>query len=107
MVLMSTAAALPRVQGRHRNKALAAARRARAVELVADGMTYQQIADEMGYSNKGTVYRIVQQALARQTAEAAEELQGLEVARLDALQAALWDRAMAGDVDRAIYASSS
>ena len=30
---MSTAAALPRVDGRHRNKALAAARRTRAVEL--------------------------------------------------------------------------
>ena len=98
MVLMSTAAALPRVEGRHRNKALAAARRARAVELVTQGMTYQQAADELGYANRGTVYRLVHQALARDTAEAVGTLQELEVARLDALQAALWDQAVDGDV---------
>jgi transposase-like protein len=98
MVPMSTAAALPRVEGQHRNKALAAARRARAVELVTQGMTYQQVADELGYANRGTVYRIVHQTLARDTTEAVGTLQELEVARLDALQAALWDQAMDGDV---------
>lgn len=39
MVLMSALAPLPKVDGRHRNHALAAARRARAVELVTQGMT--------------------------------------------------------------------
>ena len=61
-------------------------------------MTYQQAADELGYVNRGTVYRIVHQALARDTTEAVGTLQELEVARLDALQAALWDQAMDGDV---------
>ena len=96
---MSTVAALPRVEGQHRNRALAAARRARAIELVTQGMTYQQVADELGYASRGTVYRMVHQALAQETTEAVDRLRELEVARLDALQAALWDQAMAGDVD--------
>ena len=93
MVLMGIAAALPPVQGRHQNKALAAARRARAIELIAEGRTYQQVADELGYANKGTVYRLVHQALARETSEAVQELQQVEVARLDALQASMRNEA--------------
>lgn len=85
-------------RGRHRNKALAAWRRARAVELAIDGRTYQQIADELGYANRGTVYRIVARALADREAEAVDTLRDLEVARLNALQNGLWDRAMAGDI---------
>ena len=60
MGFMGIPATLPPVTGQHRNRALAAARRARAVELATQGMTYQQIADELGYANRGTVYRLVQ-----------------------------------------------
>jgi len=42
---------LPPVHGQHRNHALAAARRARAVELRTAGLTYDQIAVELGYAN--------------------------------------------------------
>lgn len=52
---MSTVPVLPRVSGRHQNHALAAARHARAVQLAAEGRSYQAIADELGYRNKGTV----------------------------------------------------
>ncbi len=38
-------------------------RKARAVELATQGYTYQQIADELGYANRGTVHRVVQQTL--------------------------------------------
>ena len=62
---MSVPAALPTVSGRHRNRALAAARQVRAVELATEGATYQAIADELGYANRGTVHHIVHQALAR------------------------------------------
>ena len=44
---------LPRVQGRHKNHVLAARRRIRAVELASRGLTYQAIADELGYANRG------------------------------------------------------
>lgn len=94
-------AALPRVEGRHRNRALAAARRARAIELRAQGRTYEDIARELGYANRGTVCHIVSDALKARTDEAVDTLRSLEAQRLDALQAALWDKAMAGDVSAA------
>ena len=96
---MTTALAeLPKVHGRHRNLGLAAIRRVRAVELLASGCTYQQVADELGYTSRGTAYSVVAKALREQTAEAVADLRDLENARLDALQVALWDAAMTGDV---------
>jgi hypothetical protein len=94
-------AELPPVHGQHRNRALAAARRARAVELRTAGLTYDQIAVELGYANRGTVYRVVSEALRTQTLEAVGELRSLEVERLDSLQSAMWQKAMEGDVPSA------
>jgi hypothetical protein len=93
---------LPPVQGQHRNRALAAARRAKAVELRTAGLTYDQIATDLGYANRGTVYRVVAEALKAQTLEAVGELRSLEVERLDRLQLAMWQKAMDGDVPSAI-----
>lgn len=93
---------LPPVHGQHRNRALAAARRARAVELRTTGLTYDQIASELGYANRGTVYHVVSEALKAQTAEAVNGLRSLEVERLDNLQLAVWQKAMDGDVPSAI-----
>jgi len=91
-------AELPRVDGRHRNLALAAARRVKAVELKAAGYTYAQVANELGYTSRGTAYNVVAKALKEQTAEAVADLRQLENSRLDAMQLALWDAAMAGDI---------
>jgi transposase-like protein len=88
----------PRVNGRHQDKALARARKTRAIELRMQGMTYQQIADEMGYKNAGSVYTIIKAAQERQLGAAVEDYRETELARLDALQEALWPAAMAGDV---------
>lgn len=93
--------ALPRVSDRHRNKALASARKAKAIALKAQGWTYQQIADAMGYRNKDTVYAIIKQAQSKQLAEGVQYHRDIELARLNSLQAALWDTAMAGDVSAA------
>lgn len=68
------------------------------MQLAADGLSYQAIAEELGYSNKGTVQRLVGSALAKTRTEAVETMQRLEGERLDALQSGLWDKAMAGDV---------
>ena len=43
---MSVAAAIPLVSGRHRNRALAVSRHARAVQLATEGATHQEIVDE-------------------------------------------------------------
>ena len=90
---------LPRVQGRHKTHVLAARRRIRAVELASRGLTYQAIAeDELGYANRGTVHRIVSQALQTQQVATVEEHRSLEKARLDALQASLAPRVAQGDL---------
>ncbi len=96
----STSAALldPATQ-RRVNRPLAAWRRARAVELATQGHTYEVIASEVGYANRGTAYRVVRKALDENVAQAVGEYREVEVARLNALQAALWDRAIAGEVE--------
>src|SRR4051794_26873542 len=94
---------IPKVTGRHRNRALAAERRSRAVEMALTGSTYQAIADELGSANRGTVYRLVKNALEDRQVETIDELRQLEVRRLDALQVAIWDDATNGDV-RAVAA---
>ena len=88
-------------RGRHRNRALATYRRTKAVETTAGGRIYEQIADELGYANRGTVHRIVREALEPQQLQSVEMLREVEVRRLDALQVGLWDAAMAGDVEAA------
>jgi hypothetical protein len=86
------------VSGRHRDKALAAARKVKAIELRLRGLSYQEIANELGYANRGSVYTIIQHALALQVSAVVEEHRELELARLDALMLALWPAAQAGDV---------
>ncbi len=86
------------IEPRRRNRPLAAWRKARAVELAIDGRTYDQIAAEVGYANRGTAYKVVQQALRARTVAAVDELRCLEADRLNALQASVWPDAMAGDV---------
>ncbi len=89
---------IPRVSGRHQNKALASVRSTRAIELKAQGRTYQQVADELGYANRGSVYAIVQKGLAASEAQSVDTLRFVEQQRLDALQCAVWERAMNGHV---------
>ena len=73
-------------------------RRTQVVELASAGWDYDQIAVELGYANRSGAWKAHQRALATQQAETVEEHLALEVARLDALQDALWDKAMAGHV---------
>lgn len=90
--------AIPRVTGRHRNRPLAAVRRRRAFELIAQGRTYRQVAAELGYSNPGTVHKIVAKAMSEYEIEDVEFRLAVEIARLNRLQLSLWPKAEAGDV---------
>lgn len=76
-------------------------KRARAVELVAAGKSYDEVAEAVGYSHRGSAHRAVFKALSEREVAGVEELRAVEVARLDALQEALWDQAMAGDASAA------
>ena len=80
-------------------KSLAQARikRARAVELVAEGKTYEEVARAVGFTNRGSAHRAVYKALNEREAEGVEILRAIELDRLDRLQVSLWDRALSGD----------
>lgn len=78
---------------------MAAYRRSKAAELATAGRTYQQIADELGYSSRGTVHRIVRQALEAHEALEVENLRQVEVERLNTLQGPLWKAAKEGEVN--------
>lgn len=96
-----------RPQNKAKVRTQTAANRARAVELAVAGATYQQIADELGYANRGTVHRLVTEALAEQWAEGATDRNQLlhrELARLERMTRALWPDVVQGKPD-AIHAA--
>ena len=83
----------------------AAEKRARALELRKAGATYDQIAQQVGYAERGSAYRAVQTALQAITQEPAQEVRQLEVERLDAMLLGLWPAARKGKegaVDRVL-----
>lgn len=73
--------------GRYARTLNTAQRDAQAARLAAQGLTYQQIADEIGISNKGDAWRAVQRARQAAIQPAGEELIATEAAELDTLYA--------------------
>ncbi|HET9111673.1 MAG TPA: hypothetical protein VFN78_12670 [Ktedonobacterales bacterium] len=85
--------------------AAAALRAAQAMNLRKLGMTYDAIAQQCGYTNRGTAYNAVQRELQRTLQEAADDLRMLEAQRLDDLYRAMIPKALKGDgwsVDRCL-----
>ena len=79
-------------------RAAAAEKRKLALDLRRAGWGFDDIAAEVGYSNKGTAYKAVKQAIAEITRESATELLELELARLDDLQSGAYEAARSGDL---------
>lgn len=63
-------------------------------------MTYQAIADDLGYVNAGAVHRLVKQTLEGRLTEDIDHLRQVQDGRLMALLAAEWDQALIGHVPR-------
>jgi hypothetical protein len=78
------------------SKAIAAYRGARALELAAAGVPYDQITTELGYRSSGAVSKAMWRTIDRRAAAGVEEYRAVELARLEALQRAHWAEAMAG-----------
>ena len=78
-------------------QAIAAVKRAKVVEAVAQGATYEVAAKQAGYANRSGAFKAFWKAIEHNEAEAVEDHRALELARLDALQVPLWDKAMTGD----------
>ena len=72
-------------RGRFTKRPATAERDGQAARLRADGCTYQQIADQLGFSHRDLARRSVARALAATVREPADELRHLELIRLDAL----------------------
>lgn len=80
-------------------QAFTAERRAKAIRMKINGSTYTEIADELGYSSRGSACSDVRRALEKHVIEeglAVEAWRELELARLDVLQKAIWPEAMEG-----------
>jgi len=70
--------------GRYVRTPETAARDARAAELRAKGWTYREIANELGYAQRRSVYEAVQRVLKEVIKEPAEAVLHFELERLDA-----------------------
>lgn len=75
-------------KGRFTRTLSTAEREAEAARLRSLGWTYQRIADELGWSNKGDAHHAVQRVLRDTVQEAGDDLRALELTRLDALYVA-------------------
>ena len=73
-------------------------RRTRVVELANAGLDYDEIAAELGCANRSGAWKAHQRALETHQKETVEGHRALELERLDALQLAVWPKAMTGDV---------
>jgi hypothetical protein len=78
----------------------AAKRHVEVLQLRLEGLTFRQIGERLGFSEQ-RAHQLVTEELARLNAERAEqaaEVTRLELERLDALLAAVWDGASRGEV---------
>lgn len=74
-----------------RSKSRALAKKAHAVRLFTKGCTYQQIADRVGYANRGTVHRIVTTAFNEQIADDIEVYRRIEYEALNRVLRSCWE----------------
>jgi hypothetical protein len=68
------------------------------IELRRAGVTWQKVAEQTGYAGPAGAYKAYQRAAERFIRPNLEELRDMELDRLDRLQAAIWGKALNGDV---------
>lgn len=74
-----------------RSRSIALQRTSDAVRLFRDGHTYERIAKTVGYANRGTAYRVVNNAFREQIVEDIEFHRHIELGALDLVKSVLWD----------------
>ncbi len=83
-------------QGKHRVAVVD--RQVAAVRLRRNGCTYDEIAATLGYAGRGSAHKAVGAALHAVRSEEVDTYRALELARLDRLQEAVWDKAVHGNL---------
>ena len=73
-------------------------RRRRALKLRMKGLTYSDIARQVGYASPSGAYEAVRAALESDGGAAADEIRKLHMARLETLLEAIWDAACRGEL---------
>ena len=73
-------------------------RQLKALELRLAGVTYQQIADELGYASRQGAFKAVEAALRLTLREPADSLRRISAERLDRATLAIWRAVNAGDL---------
>lgn len=73
------------------------ARRTEALALILAGLSYEQVAERLDISMRG-VYDMVNRTLHNAENRVVEEMRNVENARLDRVQAAIWPKALKGDI---------
>ncbi len=73
-------------------------RQVAAVRLRRNGCTYDEIAATLGYAGRGSAFKAVGAALHAVRSEEVDTYRALELARLDRLQEAVWDKAVHGNL---------
>ena len=85
----------------------------KALELRKKGVRYEQIAQQLGYTNRGNAHKAVMkelELLAKECLEEASKVRDLELQRLDDLFLAAWKAIADGSesaIDRALRVSES
>ena len=70
----------------------------KALSFRLAGLSYRQIATELGFKEVSGAYRSVRRAMDQLTADNAEDLRALESERLDAMLFGIWKAARSGNV---------
>lgn len=73
-------------------------REIKVLELRRAGLTWQRIAEEVGYADHTGAYAAYKRAIKRTMQQPADELRQQELDRLDRLQLAAWPKAMQGHI---------
>jgi hypothetical protein len=81
-------------QGVQRRDVNAGRRVQLALKLRAGGLTYEQVAAQAGYDNRGSAYHAVQRELQRNLSEGVEEMRREELHMLNQLHQEMWILAM-------------
>ena len=83
------------------NKSLVAYREALAVEMAVQGLSFDEIAKELGYASRSGPWRAVRRALRRRTDDAADRYLSRSLVDLELIQQRAWPAAMRGDIKAA------
>lgn len=74
------------------------AREAEVVKLRRGGLTWDMIADRVGYASPSAAHFAYQRAAKRVVQEDIEAIRQVETERLDLMQSAVWGKVLGGDV---------